>query len=72
MTDGPSPMLTEIDRTHLRRCVELAAQALAAGDEPFGSVPVHVVAPDVTVLGPVDELVDDVRRLQLQFHGARP
>jgi tRNA(Arg) A34 adenosine deaminase TadA len=23
---------------HLRRCVELAAEALAAGDEPFGSV----------------------------------
>lgn len=26
------------DLTHLRRCVELAAEALAAGDEPFGSV----------------------------------
>ena len=30
--------LTEVDRAHLRRCVELARQALAAGDEPFGSV----------------------------------
>ena len=26
------------DRQHLLRCVELAEQALAAGDEPFGSV----------------------------------
>ena len=26
------------DRRHLLRCVELAEQALAAGDEPFGSV----------------------------------
>jgi len=31
-------MITEQDRIHLRRCVELAAQALASGDEPFGSV----------------------------------
>ena len=30
--------LTEADRAHLRRCVELAREALAAGDEPFGSV----------------------------------
>lgn len=27
-----------VDLNHLRRCVELAAEALAAGDEPFGSV----------------------------------
>lgn len=26
------------DLGHLRRCVDLAAEALAAGDEPFGSV----------------------------------
>ena len=26
------------DLTHLRRCVELAGEALEAGDEPFGSV----------------------------------
>ena len=32
---------------HLRRCVELAAQALAAGDQPFGSV---LVAADGSVL----------------------
>lgn len=30
--------LTETDLDHLRRCVELAAEALEAGDEPFGSV----------------------------------
>ncbi|MFF8589006.1 nucleoside deaminase [Streptomyces althioticus] len=32
---------------HLRRCVELAAEALKAGDEPFGSV---LVSGDGTVL----------------------
>ncbi len=31
-------MISEQDRMHLRRCVELAATALAAGDEPFGSL----------------------------------
>ena len=31
---GPSPE----DLPHLRRCVELAAEAVAAGDFPFGSV----------------------------------
>ncbi|WP_214107789.1 nucleoside deaminase [Acrocarpospora catenulata] len=31
-------MWNETDLTHLRRCVELAGQALAGGDEPFGSV----------------------------------
>ena len=30
--------LTPTDLTHLRRCIELAEAALAAGDEPFGSV----------------------------------
>ncbi|GAB3441701.1 nucleoside deaminase [Phycicoccus ginsengisoli] len=30
--------LTETDLDHLHRCVELAAEALEAGDEPFGSV----------------------------------
>lgn len=29
---------TDSDRQHLRRCVELAQEALDAGDEPFGSV----------------------------------
>ena len=32
------PSLTAQDRAHLRRCIELAAEALEAGDEPFGSV----------------------------------
>ena len=40
-------MLDEADLPHLRRCVELAAEALAAGDEPYGSV---LVAGDGTVL----------------------
>ena len=31
-------MIGEDDMLHLIRCVELAAEALAAGDEPFGSV----------------------------------
>ncbi|PRY54013.1 tRNA(Arg) A34 adenosine deaminase TadA [Knoellia remsis] len=30
--------LDETDLTHLRRCVELAREALDDGDEPFGSV----------------------------------
>lgn len=30
--------VTEIDLVHLRRCVELATDAVDAGDEPFGSV----------------------------------
>ncbi len=39
--------LTEVDRAHLARCVELAEEALDDGDEPFGSV---LVAADGTVL----------------------
>jgi tRNA(Arg) A34 adenosine deaminase TadA len=31
-------MATEADLRHLRRCVELAREALDGGDEPFGSV----------------------------------
>ena len=30
--------ISEIDLAHLRRCVELAREALDDGDEPFGSV----------------------------------
>ena len=30
--------LDDTDRAHLRRCVELAREALASGDEPFGSI----------------------------------
>jgi len=33
-----TPQLTDDDMNHLRRCVELAREALEAGDEPFGSV----------------------------------
>ncbi|MGI5441402.1 nucleoside deaminase [Streptomyces shenzhenensis] len=40
-------MVNEHDLPYLRRCVELAAEALEAGDEPFGSV---LVAADGTVL----------------------
>ena len=39
--------VTEADLPHLCRCVELAAEAVAAGDHPFGSV---LVAADGTVL----------------------
>ena len=39
--------LTDTDRTHLARCVELAAAALDAGDEPFGSL---LVGADGSVL----------------------
>src|SRR3546814_6788838 len=31
-------MIDETDLRHLRRCVALAREALAAGDSPFGSV----------------------------------
>ncbi|MGE4252075.1 MAG: nucleoside deaminase [Parvibaculaceae bacterium] len=31
-------MINESEHKHLRRCVELAREALDAGDEPFGSV----------------------------------
>ena len=31
-------MVTDDDLQHLRRCLELAAEAIEAGDEPFGSV----------------------------------
>lgn len=30
--------VTDADRVHLRRCVELATEAVDAGDQPFGSV----------------------------------
>lgn len=31
-------MITDADMRHLQRCVELAAEAVIAGDKPFGSV----------------------------------
>ncbi len=40
-------MIDDGDLVHLRRCLELAAEALADGDGPFGSV---LVAGDGTVL----------------------
>ena len=40
-------MANDAELRHLRRCVELATEALEAGDEPFGSV---LVAADGTVL----------------------
>ncbi|MFF5015141.1 nucleoside deaminase [Streptomyces sp. NPDC001165] len=40
-------MVKDSELGHLRRCVELAREALEAGDEPFGSV---LVAADGTVL----------------------
>lgn len=39
--------ITEQDRVHLRHAVELAREAVEAGDEPFGSV---LVGPDGEVL----------------------
>src|SRR5690625_5368047 len=36
--DQTGGLLSELDRHHLRRCVELATEALNDGDEPFGSV----------------------------------
>ncbi|SPF02531.1 hypothetical protein SMA5143A_3287 [Streptomyces sp. MA5143a] len=40
-------MVDESELAYLRRCVELATEALEAGDEPFGSV---LVGADGTVL----------------------
>ena len=40
-------MTTDSELRHLRRCVELATEALEAGDEPFGSV---LAGADGTVL----------------------
>ena len=33
-----STEISRIDEGHLRRCIDLATQALEAGDDPFGSV----------------------------------
>jgi len=43
----PGAMIDPSELPHLRRCVELAEEALAVGDEPFGSV---LVGADGTVL----------------------
>jgi tRNA(Arg) A34 adenosine deaminase TadA len=34
----PSAALTDVDRSFLRQCVDLAREALEDGDEPFGSL----------------------------------
>ena len=39
--------MNDIDMQHLRRCVDLATEAVDAGDQPFGSV---LVAQDDTVV----------------------
>jgi hypothetical protein len=36
---------TDEELRHLRRCVELASEALEAGDEPFGSMLVAAAGP---------------------------
>ena len=54
--------LTPEDLTHLRRCVDLAREALADGDEPFGSV---LVDPEGEVL------CKDLRTLRI-FAGSSP
>ena len=47
-------MVTDEDLRHLRRCVELAGEAIAVGDEPFGSV---------LVSGTGDVLAEDHNRV---------
>ncbi|HET7274744.1 MAG TPA: nucleoside deaminase [Longimicrobiaceae bacterium] len=47
MLDSPLINPTDAELRHLRRCVELAREALEAGDEPFGSV---LVSANGTVL----------------------
>jgi tRNA(Arg) A34 adenosine deaminase TadA len=36
--NGGAPVISETDKQYLARAVELATEALEAGDEPFGSV----------------------------------
>lgn len=55
-------MITDTDLAHLRRCVELAAEAVDAGDEPFGSV---LVGLDGTVLA------EDRNRIHTTGDGTR-
>lgn len=38
MATVASVNLSDTDLSHLRRCIDLAGEALAAGDDPFGSV----------------------------------
>lgn len=56
-------MIDEQDRVHLRRCIELAAEALEAGDEPFGSVLVSAEG---------DVLFEDRNRVAAGDHTQHP
>jgi tRNA(Arg) A34 adenosine deaminase TadA len=65
--------LTDDELRHLRRCVELATEALEAGDEPFGSVLVAAhgwVGLGRIVQGPVPGLSEAVHDLIRRFQGA--
>lgn len=55
-------MISETDIGHLRRCVELAREAVEAGDEPFGSV---LVSKDGKVLA------EDRNRINTTSDGTR-
>ncbi|MBC6613226.1 nucleoside deaminase (plasmid) [Hymenobacter sp. NBH84] len=52
--------LTPTDLPHLRQCLALAAEALHAGDEPFGSV---LVGTDGTVLAQARNRVNELNSL---------
>ncbi len=56
------PELTEREPAHLRRCVELAREALADG-EPVLPPAINAVAPDLPVSGPAPELAEELRAL---------
>jgi len=59
--------MTPDELVHLHRCAELAAEALAAGDEPFGSV---LVGADGTVLAEERNRVgsgDDTRHPEFEL-----
>lgn len=47
-------MITNVDRSHLERCVHLAADALDAGNEPFGSI--LMSADGTTLLEAINEV----------------
>ncbi|WP_340384507.1 nucleoside deaminase [Streptomyces sp. SS7] len=65
-------------RVGLGRIVHVASSARlvtwleewGAAAAPVRPLPVHEVAPGVTVEGPVPELTDEVRALHRRFHGA--
>lgn len=56
-------VISETDLKHLRRCVELAREALEAGDEPFGSVLVSAEG---------DVLAEDRNRIAAGDHTQHP